>query len=397
MTYTRQNANYYKGLEAFSAWLQEIAAVQEDVLMTGNPNAERYKWTGKDNPKSSAFSTFADDSADKKTGHDCPLKDGKHPLWKCEKILKMTSQARYEKAKKLKLCFCCLSGKHVVKDCTYNACGVKGCSRRHHRLLHREANERPTESGVEDPQRKAEDNSAFCSLKSSGILPVIPVIIQVDKRQESTWALCDSGASLSFIDKKLGDRLNAHREEIDLSVAGTHGTNDVKCERFTVGIPGQAMSDTHHMTVYTHPNIDAGTMIYTYQELKLAYPHLSVLSEETLKLKDVKMILGQNGYHIHRPEEYKSCANGEPWAVKTKLGWTSCGPLPQQKAVQMTASGVTASEDDALAEQINTWWNIESYASRCDVSGRSKEDGEALQLLEQTTKLDGERYQVVLL
>ena len=99
---------------------------------------------------------FCWDSADKKTGHDCPSKDGKHPLWKCEKFLKMTCQARYEKAKELKLCFCCLAGKHVAKDCTYKVCGVKGCSRRHHRLLHREANKRPKESGGEDPQRKEE-------------------------------------------------------------------------------------------------------------------------------------------------------------------------------------------------------------------------------------------------
>ena len=303
LTYMRQNANCYMGLEAFSAWLQEIAAVQEDVLMTGNPNTDKSKWASKDKPKNSTFSTFADDSTDKKTGHDCPLKDGKHPLWKCEKFLKMTGQARYEKVKELKLCFCCLAGKHVVKDCTYKACGVKGCNRRHHRLLHREANERPNESGVEDPQQKAEANSAFCSLKSSGILPVIPVIIQIGKKQESTLALCDSGASLSFIDKELANKLNAHGEEIDLSVAGIHGTNDVKCERFTLGIRGKGMSDTHHMTVYTHPNIDAGTKIYNYQELKLAYPHLSVLSEETLKLKDVKMILGQNCYHIHQPVE----------------------------------------------------------------------------------------------
>ena len=116
-----------------------------------------------------------------------------------------------------------------------------------------------------------------------------------------------------------------------------------------------------------------------------------------MKLKDVKMILGQNCYHIHRPVDNKSCTNGEPWAVKTKLGWTLCGPLPQQKAVQMTASCVTASEDDALAEQIKTWWDIESYASRCDVSGRSKEDEKALQMLEQTTKFDGERYEVGIL
>ena len=109
------------------------------------------------------------------------------------------------------------------------------------------------------------------------------------------------------------------------------------------------------------------------------------------------MILGQNCYHIHRPEEYKSCTNGEPSPVKTKLGWTLCGPLPQQRAVQMTASCVTASEDDVLAEQIKTWWDIESYASRCDVSWRSKDDAKALQMLEQTTKFDGGRYEVGLL
>ena len=137
--------------------------------------------------------------------------------------------------------------------------------------------------------------------------------------QESTLALCDYGASLSFIDKTLAERLNAHGEEIDLSVAGIHGTNDGKCERFTLGIRGKTKSETHHMTVYTHPNKDAVTKIYNYRELKHAYPHLLVLGEGTSKLKDVKMILGQNCYPIHRPEEYKSDAHDEPWAVKTKL------------------------------------------------------------------------------
>ena len=259
-------------------------------------------------------------------------------------------------------------------------------------MLHREASEQPKESGVEDPQRKAEANSAFCSLKSSGILPVIPVIIQVGKRHESPLALCDFGASLSFKDEELADKLNAHGEEVDLSVAGIPGTNEVKCERLDVGIRGKTRNDTHLMTVYTHPNIDVGSKIYVYRDLKHAYPHLSVLSEETLKLRDVKMILGQNCYLIQRPEKYKSGTNGEPWAVKTKLGWTLCGQLPQQEAVQMTASCVSTSEDDALAEQIKTWWDIESYASRCDVSGKSKEEEKALQMLEQNTMFDGERY-----
>ena len=187
LAHARQNAKYYMGLETFTLWFQEVAAVQEDVLMTGNPNADKSKWTSKDKPKNSTFSTFADDNSDKKTGQGCLLRDGKHPLWKCETFLKMPCQARYKKVKELKLCFCCLAGKHVVKDCTYKACGVKGCNKRHHRLLHREANGRPKDSGVEDPQQKAEANTAFCSLKSSGILPVIPVIIQIGKSKNRPW------------------------------------------------------------------------------------------------------------------------------------------------------------------------------------------------------------------
>ena len=76
LAHARQNANYYMGREAFSLWLQEVAAVQEDVLMTGNPNADKSKWTSKDKPKNSTSSNFADDNSDEKTGRDCPLKDG---------------------------------------------------------------------------------------------------------------------------------------------------------------------------------------------------------------------------------------------------------------------------------------------------------------------------------
>ena len=91
-------------------------------------------------------------------------------------------------------------------------------------------------------------------------------------------------------------------EEIDLSVAGIHGTNDMKWERITVEIRGTARGDTHHMTVYTNPNINTGTMVHNNRELKHAHPHLSVLCEETLNPKDLEMILAQNCYHIHWPE-----------------------------------------------------------------------------------------------
>ena len=82
---------------------------------------------------------------------------------------------------------------------------------------------------------------------------------------------------------------------------------------------------------------------------------------------------------------------------ETKLGWTLCGPLPQQEAVQVTASCVTASADNDLTDQCKNWWYIQSYASRCGVSRRDKDDEKTLQILEQNTRFDGERYEVGLL
>ena len=107
--------------------------MQEDVLMSGIPDADKSEWANKEKLNGS---TFASDSSEKKQPEEYPLKDGNHRMWKCENFSKMIRQARIEKAGELKLCFYCLTGKHVVKDCTYKTCGVEDWSERLHLLLH---------------------------------------------------------------------------------------------------------------------------------------------------------------------------------------------------------------------------------------------------------------------
>ena len=48
-------------------------------------------------------------------------------------------------------------------------------------------------------------------------------------------------------------------------------------------------------------------------------------------MKDVKVILGQDAYHLIRPLEYKSGDRNEAWAVKTSLGWTVSGALKKMR------------------------------------------------------------------
>ena len=83
------------------------------------------------------------------------------------------------------------------------------------------------------------------------------------------------------------------------------------------------------------------------------------------------MILGQDCYHLHRATEYRKCGNAKPWALKTKLGWMLCGPLPHQESAKLATENLFGAELDPLAGQMKTRWSMGSYAPNCSVSGVS--------------------------
>ena len=77
------------------------------------------------------------------------------------------------------------------------------------------------------------------SLRSSDVLPLIPVTIGSGSKTLNTFALCDSGASLSFVDTSLMQTLNLTGQPVDLNVAGNHGTSDISSKRLRVNIGDQ--------------------------------------------------------------------------------------------------------------------------------------------------------------
>ena len=77
----------------------------------------------------------------------------------------------------------------------------------------------------------------------------------------------------------------------------------------------------------------------------------------------------------------------------TKVGRNECGPLLKHEVNHVVATSCLAT-DDGLSSQLKSWFNRESYATRLNVSGRSKEDKKALEQLQKTTKLVDGNYQV---
>ena len=374
LTYVKRMNLYQPGLAVFSEWLNDIAEVQDELLMSLNPNADRAKTSYKEKAEGSTFATSATNttSDNSKYQRECALKDGKHPIWKCEKFKKMNVEERGQKAKELKLCFKCLSDAHQMRNCSGRLCDVNGCGKPHHRLLHRPYKNEEQKQSVEN----VEEVSNLSSMRNSGVLPVIPVTIGSGNKTVKTFALCDSGASLSFVDESLMKALKLTGQPVDLNVAGIHGTSDISSKRLRVKIGDQQGKVKEDIMAYSHPDVNAGNRTYNLKKLKEEYPHLSVLNDSIINLKDVKVILGQDCYHLHRAIGYRKCGKSKPWAVLTKLGWMLSGPLPQQETAKLANESLVFADVDPLVDQMKTRSRMELYTSHCSVSEMSKENTE---------------------
>ena len=186
-------------------------------------------------------------------------------------------------------------------------------------------------------------------------------------------------------------------QPVDLNVAGIHGTSDITSKRLRVRIGDQDGKVKEDIMAYCHPEVNAGNRTYNVKKLKETYTRLSVLKDSIIIVGDIKGIMGQDCYHLHRATDYRKCGNAKPWTVQTKLGWMLSGSLPQQETAKLATESLVAAEVDPIADQVKTWWSMELYASNCSVSGRIKEDDKALEMLKATTKFYGERYEVGLL
>ena len=56
-----------------------------------------------------------------------------------------------------------------------------------------------------------------------------------------------------------------------------------------------------------------------------------------------------------------------------------------------------STEDVKVAENIQSWWNIETFGSKINVVSQSKKEQQAQKFLQSATKFTGERYEVGML
>ncbi|XP_075262530.1 uncharacterized protein LOC142354150 [Convolutriloba macropyga] len=228
---------------------------------------------------------------------------------------------------------------------------VPNCGRRHNKLLHSDFSKREATTAALDA------TTAVATNITQGGLPVVHIKRANGNHSLSVLAMCDTGSSTSFVDKSIVSTLQLQDRKAFFSVARIHGSQDVKTE--TVPISVSAQENHQPLTTvqfYVHEKLKLRNQIVDLQGLKGRYPHLKNLPKSELPFKRSSM-----------------------------------------KQVATLATTETSVSEDKLASQLSKCWDIESYASNCDVTGHSTDEHRAIKTLEQTTRFTGERYEVGLL
>ena len=236
-----------------------------------------------------------------------------------------------------------------------------------------------------------------------GLLQITEVELTSPSSSAKILALCDSACSHSWISRILADKLQVKGSTTKLTVHGINSQQLIDTETIELKLTpvhSGGSCSAFPVTPYVRDDLKVGNDIIDVDKLKTTYPHLEPIALSKYSYSDVEMILGQDAFHCIRPLEYfEEDRPSTPIAVRSPLGWVLSGPLPSTTGLFSTCfKAVASSENDSiLAEQLRSWYDIESYGAYEQVDSRSAADARAMKILEETTFNDGCRYQVGML
>ena len=309
----------------------------------------------------------------------CPVSKGCPLLRQCPYCKSLELQSRYAHVKKLKLCLNCL-GPHAFKNCNpETTCRTDGCQRRHHTLLHRD--QQPAGSSAVNNRRHL-----------PGIVPILPVTLSYGNNQLSTYALLDSGSSVTLLAESAAKLLQPDLERNQqLSVTGINNVAevDVATIQCFIGSYNSPVQPHRLDNVFSVPTLNVQTaQPASLNSVCQQHPHPNHVKFPQLSSNSVSLLIGVDSYDVICS---RGVIHGPPKALHTLLGWTIEGNSSHQlPTTAQTLLVRTPTMDDELFHQVHRWMrqDIEGVSSAKKVF--SSNDRRAEKILQSTTtKIEG--------
>ena len=310
----------------------------------------------------------------------CRLCRGDHDLKVCSRFKAMSPGERLGFVWGKRLCFCCFDGRHVASQCRAGVeCGVEGCTAKHSKLLHqsleRSAKEnsggRQSTLNPETRDYQIESHSHACSslkpTQTTLALPIVPVKVRAKGQSvyHYTHALLDSGSTKTFCSKALIEKLDVKGEQAKLSLTTVNSSESTDVELVALEVV-VAKSRAEKAGAIQLPNVYALPNLPTLENCIASpsdirkWPHLKDLRLPRVDESGVSILIGQDVPEALWPLELQKGKEGQPYATRTRLGWSLNGPLESDSLAGESAFCNLARADERLDVQVEQFWKLET-------------------------------------
>ncbi|XP_058826161.1 uncharacterized protein LOC131686058 [Topomyia yanbarensis] len=316
----------------------------------------------------------------------CPACGGwSHLASNCATFNKLCVDERWKIVKDRKLCRRCLTP-HIRWPCKGEVCGVNGCQKRHHRLLHYE------QSPADSEMSRSNVNATVTihrQMTSSTLFRVLPVTLFGRKGNVHTYAFLDDGSSVTLLEQSIADSLGLEGKTEPLCIQWTGGINKKMsgARRVSLEISGAGSEKLFNVAeVYTVDNLGLPEQTLEFGEMERQYDHLRGLPVSSFKSAVPRMLIGLNNTHLLATLKLREGRPLEPIATKTRIGWAVYGNLREDtESFQHRQMHICARSDDQLHDYVRQFFSVESMGVTVAPSIEGIEDQRARKILEETT------------
>ncbi|XP_063358825.1 uncharacterized protein LOC134648265 [Cydia amplana] len=354
----------------------------------------------------------------------CRYCNNKHKLTECEEFKSLTLDDKWIWLREAKICSKCLVSKsHRWKSCRIGRCGVDGCERFHHPLLHSAATPHVVNAARESPSSSydviehknidktvtisnvtgSHSNDEMSSPESQVFLRVIPVEISGPHGKYDTYALLDDGSMSTMIDWEVARHIGATGPMQSIKVDGACGMSVHRpIQHVSFSIKGKQCSET-----FTVNNAKAVNSLSLFTQTVnqgdiTKYSHLADLAD-VLSISEAtpKVLLGAEHWYLTICRELREGAQTDPIATRTVLGWVLHGKSNiWSKPVYFInhISSKNSASDTTMDELVKDYFRLDAIGISKSENVYSNEDKHALEVLESTAKrLPSGRFEAGLL
>ncbi|XP_014672734.1 PREDICTED: uncharacterized protein LOC106813180 [Priapulus caudatus] len=283
--------------------------------------------------------------AERRQESSCLVCKSQHSLDKCKTFCQQDIDARKKFIRLKGLCYGCLRGGHMTRNCRQmSTCAV--CNERHPTPLHGDtwrsssygkADERTRDnaglpSGMPGHHSRSMMNKTGINSKSAMIVPVW-LSHQSLPEEKMTYALLDTQSDTSFLLDSTKEAMGLQGIDVNLRLSTMSSQDERITSERIEGLSVRAHNSARKIDLpptYTRDIMPANRHHIPTSEMAKGSPHLAAINHNLLPLQDcdIGLLIGYDCARALAPRDVIPSSQDEgPYGILTDLGWSIVGPV----------------------------------------------------------------------